>query len=143
MSTQDSESTPYGGVAKDDSTYSAEVVHGRSAGKGDSKGDDDGDKTVAQGEGRGGEDSRRVEGTRPAVDRWRRERREGRVRGGEGATAEESGEEDEGRSEGEGGEGGGDTEGKGGQKGRILTRAPIGLRLRWMIEGKGPPWAQR
>ena len=80
---------------------------------------------------------------RPAVDRWRRERREGRVRGGEGAAAEESGEEEEGRSEGEGGEGGGDTEGKGGQKGRILTRAPVGLRLRWMIEGKGPPWAQR
>ena len=33
--------------------------------------------------------------------------------------------------------------GKGGRGGRIITRAPMGLRLRWMIEGKGPPWAQR
>ena len=33
--------------------------------------------------------------------------------------------------------------GNGGRGGRILTRAPMGLRLRWMIEGKGPPWAQR
>ena len=32
---------------------------------------------------------------------------------------------------------------KGGRGGRIITRAPMGLRLRWMIEGKGPPWAQR
>ena len=29
------------------------------------------------------------------------------------------------------------------ERGRILTRAPMGLRLRWMIEGKGPPWAQQ
>ena len=32
---------------------------------------------------------------------------------------------------------------KRGRGGRIITRAPMGLRLRWMIEGKGPPWAQR
>ena len=31
----------------------------------------------------------------------------------------------------------------GGGKGRVVARAQMGLRLRWMIEGKGPPWAQR
>ena len=34
-------------------------------------------------------------------------------------------------------------QGTGGRGGRIIARAPMGLRLRWMIEGKGPPWAQR
>ena len=33
--------------------------------------------------------------------------------------------------------------GKRRSKGRIVQRAAIGLRLRWMIEGKGPPWTQR
>ena len=114
-------------------------------GKGEARG-------MAEQVGEGGEGGRvtqkgewweRWRWVRPAVDRWRREGREGRVRGGERAAAEESGEEEEGRSEGEGGEGEGGVEGKGGQRGRVMTRAPIGLRLRWMIEGKGPPWAQR
>ena len=67
----------------------------------------------------------------------------------------ERGQENEGE-EGEdvGGDRGGEVEvgeeegeiarqGTGRRGGRIITRAQMGLRLRWMIEGKGPPWAQR
>ena len=99
-------------------------------------------------------------------DSWRWVRpailRKGWEAGGEGGQeSEDEGEEgvggDRGGEIGDGGESdGGDTggagderttreegRGTGGQSGRILTRAPMGLRLRWMIEGKGPPWAQQ
>ena len=66
-----------------------------------------------------------------------------------GQASEDEGEEggDRGGDIGEEGEDGdaneGERGGTRGGKGRILQRAPIGLRLRWMVEGKGPPWAQR
>ena len=68
-------------------------------------------------------------------------------RGGE-LEEEEDGEGVEDGRRGEEGAQGGEEEvnarrGTGGRGGRLITRAPIGLRLRWMIEGKGPPWAQR
>ena len=68
------------------------------------------------------------------------------VGGDRGGGLEEGG-DGEGGEDGTRGEGGAEEmnarRGAGGRGGRLITRAPIGLRLRWMIEGKGPPWAQR
>ena len=70
---------------------------------------------------------------------------------GEGMGGDRGGEiDDEGGSDGGEDTRGGDEQRRGnarqrtgGRGGRIIARAPMGLRLRWMIEGKGPPWAQR
>ena len=98
-----------------------------------------------------------IERLRPAVmrKRWRSgggrgqesdeedEEGIGGDRGGE-LEEEEDGEGVENGTRGEEGRGEVDARrGIGGRGGRLMTRAPIGLRLRWMIEGKGPPWAQR
>ena len=92
------------------------------------------------------------EGGGGTIWKWVREvLRRGRWKGGDtgGCASEDEGEEGGDREGdiGEEGEDGGETEsGRGGKrsgKGRILQRAPMGLRLRWMVEGKGPPWAQR